>query len=136
MGCWGRGNFENDDALDWLGELQEGAGIGAIERVLNTRLNGAYIETPEAYETLAASEVVAALLGRPSNNLPVDVARWVAENRGHNAAPFREHALHNVRAILSGNSELRDLWKENEADFPFWKAALESLIARLESAGH
>ncbi len=135
MGCWGVGNFQNDDALDWLGDLQDGLGFGAVERVLNARLNVAYIEAPDASESLAASEVVAALLGRPSGDLPVDVARWVSENRGQDASTYRETALHNVRAILSGNSELRDRWKENEADYPFWKATQESLIARLEAAG-
>ena len=92
MGCWGVGNFENDDALDWLGDLQDGAGFGAVERVLGARLNGACIEAPEASESLAASEVVAALLGRPSGDLPVEVARWVAENRGQNASALQENA--------------------------------------------
>lgn len=136
MGCWGFGNFQNDDALDWVGELQNGAGFGAVTRVLQAELNGAYIEAPDASESLAASEVVAALLGRPSADLPVEVARWVAENRGQDAAPYRERALNHLRAILSGHSELRELWKQSESDYPFWKATVESLIARLEATGH
>jgi hypothetical protein len=136
MGCWGFGNFENDDALDWLGDLRDGAGFGAVDHTLRGGCNGAYIAAREASKSLAAAEVVAALQGRPAGDLPVEVARWVAENRGQDASGYRETALNQVRAILSGHSELRERWESNEADFPFWKATLESLLARLETAGH
>lgn len=74
---------------------------------------------------------MAALLGKPSSELPVEVARWVSENRGLEALPYRESTLNHARAVLSGNSELRELWQENEAEYPFWKARVEALIARL-----
>lgn len=135
MGYWGTGNFDNDDAMDWVEELQHGAGLDAMTRVLCASPGGACIEAPDASRSLAAAEVVAALLGRPASDLPVEVARWVSENRGHDARALREAALHHVRAIVSDNSELRELVEENEAEYPFWKARQESLIARLEAAG-
>ncbi len=133
MGCWGTGTFENDDAADWAWTLQESDGLDAVERTLGALADGGYIEAPEASERLAAAEVVAALLGHPSADLPVDVARWIAEHRGLDARPLRDAALNHVRAALGGNSELRGLWEENEEDFPFWKATAEALIARLSS---
>lgn len=61
------------------------------------------------------------------------MARWVAEHRGLDE-PYRETALDRVRAVLGKNSELRELWENNTEDYPFWKATVEALIARLSSA--
>lgn len=134
MGCWGTGTFENDDAMDWVFGLDENAGLSPVEQVLHAPEDGEFLEAPEASEALAAAEVVAALLGHPAADLPVDVARWVAEHRGLDARPLRESALLRTRAVLGDNSELRELWEENEEEFPFWKATVEALIARLSSA--
>lgn len=135
MGCWGTGTFENDDAMDWAFDLSECFGLDQVDRVLRPARDGDYLEAPDACEALAAAEIVAALLGRPASDLPVDVARWIAEHRGLDARPYREAALAHARATLGGNSELRELWAQNEPDFPFWKATVEALIARLSSAG-
>lgn len=134
MGCWGMGTFDNDDAMDWATELSESVGFRPVDRVLLASCNVEYLEAPEAWEALAAAEVVAALLGHPASDLPADVARWIAEHRWIDARPYREVALAHVRAALGDNSELRALWEESEADFPFWKATVEALIARLSSA--
>jgi hypothetical protein len=134
MGCWGVGTFENDDASDWIWTLEESDGLAVVERALAAPSSGACVETPEAREALAAAEVVAALLGHPASDLPVDVARWVAEHRGLDARALRDAALRRVRAVLGNDSELRARWEENEDEFPFWKATLEALIARLSSA--
>ena len=132
MGCWGIGNFDNDHAREWAVDLRGGAGFDAVARVLYAELNGARIGVPAAAVSLAAAEVVAALLGRPSRDLPVEVARWVAENRGQPASEYRSTALNHVRAVLSGHSDLRAMWAAKESEYPFWKATVESLIARLE----
>ena len=134
MGCWGTGTFENDHAANWAWTLEESDGLGAVSSVLCASRNGDYIEANDASVALAAAEVIAALLGKPSAELPVDIARWVAEHRGLDARPYREAALNHARAILGSHSELRELWAANETDFPFWKATVEALIARLSSA--
>lgn len=134
MGCWGTGTFDNDHAADWVWTLEESEGLGAVAEALLSAPGDTDFEADEASESLAAAEVVAALLGKPSAELPVEVARWVAAHRGLDARPYREAALNHARATLEPNSELRELWAENYADFPFWKATVEALIARLTSA--
>lgn len=133
MGYWGTGTFENDDAMEWAQSLNQSEGLGAVDHALRVPGFGDSIPAPAASEALAAAEVVAALLGKPSTDLPLDVARWVAEHRGLNARQYRELALNSARAILSIDSVLRQRWKENEEDYPFWKATVEALIARLTS---
>jgi len=134
MGCWGTGTFENDHAADWAWSLEENDGLAVVERALGAPSNGGFFDAPEAREVLAAAEVIAALLGHPAADLSVEVARWVAEHRGLDARPLRDAALSRVRAVLGNDSELRELSEENEEDFPFWKATVEALIARLSSA--
>jgi len=136
MGCWGTGTFDNEYARDWVRVLEERDGLGAVSQVLCAPRNGEFIKADEAVASLAAAEVVAALLGHPSGELPIGVARWISEHRGLDARPYREIALNHARAILAGNSELRKRWAADEAGFPFWKATVEALIARLESTGH
>jgi hypothetical protein len=134
MGCWGTGTFQNDHAADWVWTLEECTDLGPVAQVLRAGSRDEYLEAPEASGVLAAAEVIAALLGHPASDLPVDVARWVAEHRGLDARPYREAALDRVRAVLGKNSELRELWENNTEDYPFWKATVEALIARLSSA--
>lgn len=64
MGAIGTGAFENDDALDFLGDLGElsaegraDAILAALDRVL---LTTDYVEAPEMSEAIAAAAVVGA----------------------------------------------------------------------------
>jgi hypothetical protein len=85
MGAWGVKTFENDGAMDWLGEFQDAP---SETRILNTfsarpvviqpgligKLMGKKAESIpgelEGDEVLAAAEVVASTLGRPSTTIP------------------------------------------------------------------
>lgn len=131
MGAWGAGAFENDDALDWLDEL-EGADdfapiLGAIDTVI--ALKGEAAEAPEAAMALAAAEVVAALAGRPHPDLPEEIAEWVAGQSGPNPKLIERARL--AAVAVRDNSELRDLWSEPDAGFDEWKEGIEELIRRL-----
>lgn len=52
MGAWGYLPFENDDALDWLDEL-EGGGGDVIRRAL-AKANNGYVDAPEGSIAIAA----------------------------------------------------------------------------------
>ena len=131
MGAWGYGSFENDDALDWVGDLQESTDTSAIVEALNSVTDDAedYIEASECSMAIAASEVVAALNGNgTSSSLPEEVTDWLAGK----AVPdwqLLANAQKAVDAVLSA-SELKELWEESE-DYPKWKKTLEDLKSRL-----
>ncbi len=36
-----------------------------------------------------------------------------------------------LRRVLSGESELNELWLENEEDYPAWKGNIESILSNL-----
>ena len=67
MGCWAIDSFGNDSAADWLWGLKDQRDLSlaqeVIARVLDT---DGYLDSPDATEALAAIEVVAAAIGRPT----------------------------------------------------------------------
>ena len=132
MGTWGIGTFENDDASDWVYELEPANDLSVVQAALAT-LNDAtgYREAPTCVNALAAAEVVAALLGKPSPDLPEAVVGWVSANARLPARDLRTNALTAIDKIL-GDSELRELWGETD-DAEAWQASVQELRARLTS---
>jgi Domain of unknown function (DUF4259) len=83
MGAWDFGPFDNDNALDWVWDLEESSDtsvlVEAFERV--TGIGEEYLESDECCEAIVAAEVVAALKGRPLAKLPEGVKDWVEGHR-------------------------------------------------------
>lgn len=129
MGAWGAGSFENDDALDWLDDL-ESRGLAAVDEALRAaaEAEGAYLEAPDASTALAAAEVVATLRGRPPLDFPGEVEAWAKLNAREPDRALLELARAAVDRVRA-DSELKELWEESGADE--WRAAVDDLLARL-----
>ncbi len=136
MGAWGVQSFENDDAVDWLSDLRRSTGMQAIlsaVAVVAELETDSYLEVPEASVAVAAAEVVAALLGRPTSNLPPDVTAWVDENRQVGAPEGLRDSAQRAVARAQLSSELRDLWDESDDGGAASQQLLSDLMARLSS---
>ena len=59
MGSWGTGNFQNDDALDYLGEVMHSL-IGKLEEVVEHPIR-AEADEPSNFEVMAAVEIITVL---------------------------------------------------------------------------
>lgn len=129
MGAWGTGHFDNDDALDLVAELEQ-EGLNAVQRALDDASgNEEYLQADLAAKLLAAAEVLAALIGKPSSELPEAVADWIAVHRKQPA----QHLLMATRQSLdwiAEDSELTELWQESD-EFAEWQQKLADLRARL-----
>ena len=129
MGAWGHSAFENDDALDWVAELETAEDtsilMAAFEEVLEADED--YIEIPEASITIAAAEVVAALRGQADPTLPQEVQAWVAGQENVDVRVV-EQARSAVNRVLE-DSELKDVWEDSGSDD--WKMEVEALLRRL-----
>lgn len=130
MGAWDAGNFDNDDAMDWLAEL-EAEGLAAVDGALQSVLAGAndYLEAPTCCAGLAAAEVVAALRGKPVGRPPEALTAWVVRHAARPSAELTASARAAVEAILA-RSELRELWQESD-EFEEWTSAVGDLARRL-----
>ena len=131
MGAWGRGNFKNDSALDWVNKLIYSKGYSVIIEAFDTiqANKGSYLEVDECNDALAAAEIVAALAGNPSSSLPKNVSEWVSHHLAVDEEILQK-AKQAVMVVLS-DSELRDLWEEVDA-LEEWNATQIDLIKRLE----
>jgi hypothetical protein len=128
MGAWGTGSFDNDDASDWIYELEESPDVAVVRRALDIR-SAPYLEAPEGSTAIAAAEVVAAARGRPAASLPDSVTAWVAE---HGSTVEESDVILAVAAldrVLADDSELRDLWAVTDEDA--WRDAVHDLQRRL-----
>jgi hypothetical protein len=133
MGAWGIGGFDNDMALDFSNSLIETSDLSLIDSALSTERAGGFLDADKASEAIAACEVLAAALGRAGPDLPDSVREWVA---GHARLKFRDvkaKALAALDEVLTDESELNQLWKENEAEFSAWRQGVEALRKRISS---
>src|SRR5229473_8597332 len=69
MGAWGVGNFQNDDALDFVANVEE-TGWTAVRAALTPTAGAKHLETSAAARALAAAELIAKALGHPAANVP------------------------------------------------------------------
>ncbi len=134
MGAWGVGIFENDTALDWAADLPETAGADFLEQSLATPREEGYLDSDVAVPALAAAEVVAALLRRPSDNLPEDVRHWISSNSSLDVGHLVKKGIATIDDVLGPDSEIRELWEESE-EFAAWQSGVADLRARLVLAG-
>lgn len=132
MGAWAHGSFDNDDAMDWVSELEAAEDFAPIRDALDAALEDEdYVEATEASMGLAAAEVVAALLGRPVAALPEEITGWIAGKKPPQASLVKK-ARRVVQRVLA-NSELKDLWEESAEADP-WRKGVENLLQRLSAA--
>jgi hypothetical protein len=128
MGAWGTGSFENDDARDWLGQLDRVA-PDALTRIFADAADGSdYIEAPSASVVVAAAEVVA-LSHTASSGVPAGILNWTAENRAAFTSELKALAVRALERVRR-NSELKDLWLEADG-LNDWIAAIQDLQTRL-----
>ncbi len=130
MGAWSSGSFGNDDALDWVYELEE-SGVGAIRETLEAVVaQDGYLEASDACCAVAAAEVIAASLGQPPpGDLPDEVTEFL-QSEPAIGVDLVELARTALGRVLSADSELLELWRDTDA-FAEWKAGVDSITGRL-----
>lgn len=132
MGTWGTGNFENDFAMDWLSELQSRNDLISILVAFSKIDEGDYLEVYDCSDALAAAEVVAALRGNPSDDLPDQISSWISSSKLSANNKLVGNAKKTISQIKQ-SSELKNLWKESD-NLAEWENVIDDLISRLQSA--
>lgn len=130
MGAWGINTFENDDAADWLYDLEESDDLSVIEETLKNA-GSEYLEATEGCEILAASEIILTLMGNKRKNLPENAKEWVSNNKSLNPTKLKKKATKAIDKVLSKDSELNELWQESKK-YKTWRENVEQLKSDLE----
>lgn len=134
MGTWSTGSFANDNAADFLSELQGTEDLSAIERALEeAEAEGAELSADVAAAAVAACEVIAALMEQPSEEFEesTDAVDWVESVELEVPAKLQARAVRVLENVLGDASELCQLWQESD-DYEVWRRSVHDLRARLE----
>jgi len=129
MGTWDVGPFDNDDAADWAYVLQDSNDLSVLEAAFS--VEPGYLESPDGSLIVAAAEALTALRGGPSGSMTPETESWVDAHRALDTSPLVPLALQALDRVLGQESELRELWEENDEEFPNWEASVQDLRARL-----
>lgn len=132
MGTWGAGIYDNDDAADWAAEVAED-GLMAVRSALGVALESEYIESPEGACALAAADVVARLKSGGGEQTPYceAVVEWVAANPGSPSDELLDMARRAITRVKGDDSELAELWSEDDDGHAEWLAMIAEVEQRL-----
>ncbi len=130
MGAWGAGSFDNDDASDFVHELEETSDLDLVRAVLTEVVETSdYLEAPEGSVAGAAADVVASARGNPPAELVESVRAWLTRVRPEPSDDDIELALRALDRVRGTESELAELWSDaGEGD---WSRAMADLESRL-----
>jgi hypothetical protein len=130
MGAWGTAAFDNDDASDWVYDLEK-RGIAAIDDALVDAQAANDLTGPADVNVIAAGEVIAAALGRPVAGLREDVQELATAVAPDVTADHAARARTAAQRVLAG-SDVATLWGESE-DGQAWRSSIDDLVRRLAS---
>lgn len=137
MGAWGNGYFEDDSALDFMADVEESKNPKQkIKDSLKIALETEYLESDEATAVIVAATYIDSQLngtkfGDTDREDPLEVDTFSARYPNIDFADLKTDAISALKKVVSDNSELNELWAENEDDYPVWKAGVERLIRSL-----
>ncbi len=139
MGAWGHGHFEDDAALDFMAEIEYADNVREVLiAAFNTAIHTHDLDADDANAVIVA----AAYVDRQTNGTrfsgagdePLDVDTFPERHPGQDFAELKEQAVNALQVVLSDQSELNELWAENEEDYPAWRQGIAQLIERLQSS--
>ena len=132
MGAWGPGVFENDDAADWVWELEDDEDGSVIEAALSAVVDtprNEVVESGDASNAVAAAEIVASAIDNATTSLPTEATEWIKRN-AHLVTPEVRDLARRAVDRVGASSELQQLWES--AGDPAWAGSIGALHARLQ----
>ncbi|CAM3213308.1 DUF4259 domain-containing protein [Deinococcus saxicola] len=91
-----------------------------------------FLAAEEGHRTLAAAEILAAVLDGETHNITnAGLRAWIQEADPADLAHLQELAQEAVARVLGPDSELPDQWADS-ADADEWMSGVQTLRARLE----
>jgi hypothetical protein len=111
MGAWGLAAFENDDAGDFLYEIEEaGSWAPAVQAMQKVILTFGYLEAPESQRGLAAATLIAAARSRSEVPVSEDAADLL--DILPPPPPLSAWLARLTIGRVLNRSELQELWAE------------------------
>ena len=126
MGAWGHKTFENDDAFDFMADIEDSTDFSLIQETIERIIEeDAYLEASDCSMALTAIEIVGAVKKNDSTRFPEEY-KGIIQNLEKPSKTVIEQSILCIDKILE-ESELKELWKENEELFSEWLKNINEL---------
>jgi Domain of unknown function (DUF4259) len=143
MSVWGPEPLENDDALDWLSEIESAPDVVALNDAFDdvlSRDSAEYLEVSEVAAAICAAMLVAALVAESIADTPLSeaAARHMRQSYLRLLPSARlslvRRAARSLRACADGSrSELHEMTHEIEPLGRRWLDGVDALRRRLDA---
>jgi len=133
---WASDTLSNDAAADLISEVEHQTGIGLVHGTLEGALsNASPLDDDQASRVLAAAELVAPMLGRPSPTLENRARDWALEQSKASSGDFANLTRLALAAIdrVSNASETLEMMQDSSTGRE-WNASLTDLRKRLTAS--
>ena len=137
MGAWGAGVLEDDTALDFIEEqlIPQADPRVVMREAFEAAMSADYVDYEMGHAVLvSAAAIRAALFGEALEE--DEQEEWTEWRNGLSSLDFSQLKPLAAQACLrvcADQSELCELWSENEDLFPDWKAGVTSLATSVGS---
>lgn len=137
MGAWDYGIFDDDTAYYFFDEITEDAEV-FFQSSFENALESDYLEYDECHAVTVSAAYMDHLLNgtlyRTDNEEEEDesnVNLFGKLRPNLKVEHLKPLAVKALKKVISEDSELNELWSENEELYPKWKNNIEELIKRL-----
>ncbi|HYC96803.1 DUF4259 domain-containing protein [Brevundimonas sp.] len=129
MGTWDLGPFDNDDAADFLYEVQDAAGWGpAVAAMAKVLITVGYLEAPESQRGLAAAALVASR--RSPGSVKIEATQEAIAATLPPPPYFAPYLAKLTIGRVISRSELADLWAEG-SELEAWRTETRRVLQAL-----
>ena len=133
MGTWGIGPFEDDDAADWVYELETASDLTTVRAALTFVIDhDGYLENHVGSVAIAAATIVDCFTRSTVEDLPNLVRAWVERVKPTVTPADVAMARSALERVLGPESELRESFEESGSAAWLWNT--KTLWGRLGGA--
>lgn len=132
MGAWGTGIFEDDISCDLIYEAMVAEADTFISRAAKL-IDRDYLEYDDGQEIIVSGVILDSILnGTKYQHNSEEFNSWLTQQTSESVSKFKPKIVKGLKLVLSDNSELNELWRENEGDYYTWKSNIEKMIKNLK----
>lgn len=134
MGAWNCGIFDDDSAYDFVSEIEAAEKPRELfETAFAAAMSTDYLEYDACYAVMVSAACIDSILnGTKYRSDDEAMADFVDKHQDIKVDDLTADAVKALQKVLDKDSELNELWSENEELYPKWKENIEQLIERLQ----
>lgn len=138
MGAWDFGIFDDDTAYEFTDEIINDA-EGFFKSSFELAINCDYLEYTACHAVTVSAAYIDSILYGTKYRIDTEdekdesnINLYKSLNPNIKVEDLKELAIKALQKVISKNSELNELWEENEEYYPKWKENIEAIISRLK----